>query len=430
MSSTSLEMNKAPSDMCAGAKNLENTVKNAVQNTVSEALPKVEEGFAIKKAVRFESIGFLVIFFGFFVAMAMVMGGTNMINSLIATAFDLLINTAFYVLAVAVLAGAIAEMLNEFGIISAANKFLSPIVKRVYGMPGACVVGMLTTYFSDNPAIITFAENHQIRRLFKKYQLPALTNLGTCFGMGMVVSAVVIGIKSPIGESFAAPVLLGNVAAIIGGIVSTRIMLIFTAKKYGKEAMVELDGDFEDDGIDMDKYQKTRDGSVASRVMSAAMDGGASGVKIGMQTVPGILIFTTIVIMLTRGAGADGAYTGAAYQGVAFLPTVLSKIDFILKPLFGFSSVDALSVPLTAIGSGGASISLIPSLVDAGLANAHDIAVFTAMCMCWSGYLSTHVAMMDCLKERDLTGKAILAHTIGGICAGVAANLLFTALIH
>lgn len=377
MSSTSLEMDKAPSASEIG-KELENTVQNVVQNTVSGALPKVEEGFAIKKAVRFESLGFLVVFVGFFASMAMVMGGTNMINSLIATSFDLLINTAFYVLAVAVLAGAIAEMLNEFGIISAANKFLSPIVKKVYGMPGACVVGMLTTYFSDNPAIITFAENHQIRRLFKKYQLPALTNLGTCFGMGMVVSAVIIGIKSPIGESFAAPVLLGNVAAIIGGIISTRIMLIFTAKKYGKEAMVELDGGSEDDGIDMDKYQKTRDGSVTSRVMSAAMDGGASGVKIGMQTVPGILIFTTIVIMLT----------------------------------------------------GGASISLIPSLVDAGLANAHDIAVFTAMCMCWSGYLSTHVAMMDCLKERDLTGKAILAHTIGGICAGIAANLLFTVLIH
>ena len=57
-----------------------------------------------------------------------------------------------------------------------------------------------------------------------------------------------------------------------------------------------------------------------------------------------------------------------------------------------------------------------------GLAGAHDIAVFTAMCMCWSGYLSTHVAMMDTLKEGHLTGKAILCHTIGGLCAGIAAN--------
>ena len=47
------------------------------------------------------------------------------------------------------------------------------------------------------------------------------------------------------------------------------------------------------------------------------------------------------------------------------------------------------------------------------------------MCMCWSGYLSTHVAMMSSLKVNKLTGKAILSHTIGGLCAGVAANWIF-----
>ena len=63
------------------------------------------------------------------------------------------------------------------------------------------------------------------------------------------------------------------------------------------------------------------------------------------------------------------------------------------------------------------------SLSFHGLAN--DVAVFTAMCMCWSGYLSTHVAMMSSLKVNKLTGKAILSHTIGGLCAGVAANWIF-----
>jgi len=51
--------------------------------------------------------------------------------------------------------------------------------------------------------------------------------------------------------------------------------------------------------------------------------------------------------------------------------------------------------------------------------------VFTAMCMCWSGYLSTHVAMMDSLKSSELTGKAIISHTVGGLCAGVAANWIY-----
>ena len=73
----------------------------------------------------------------------------------------------------------------------------------------------------------------------------------------------------------------------------------------------------------------------------------------------------------------------------------------------------------------GAAIGLVPSLLDKGLAFGNDIAVFTAMCMCWSGYLSTHVAMMDSLHYREATGKAILSHTIGGLCAGVAANWLY-----
>ena len=60
-----------------------------------------------------------------------------------------------------------------------------------------------------------------------------------------------------------------------------------------------------------------------------------------------------------------------------------------------------------------------------GVVTPHDISVFTAMCMCWSGYLSTHVSMMNALGRVDLSGKAIVCHTIGGLCAGVAANWLF-----
>ena len=53
----------------------------------------------------------------------------------------------------------------------------------------------------------------------------------------------------------------------------------------------------------------------------------------------------------------------------------------------------------------------------------------TAMGMCWSGYLSTHVGMMDALDARHLTGKAIISHTIGGICAGISAHFIFMLLI-
>ena len=55
----------------------------------------------------------------------------------------------------------------------------------------------------------------------------------------------------------------------------------------------------------------------------------------------------------------------------------------------------------------------------------NDIAVFTAMGMCWSGYLSTHVGMMDALGVRKLSSKAIISHTIGGLCAGVLAHFMY-----
>ena len=68
---------------------------------------------------------------------------------------------------------------------------------------------------------------------------------------------------------------------------------------------------------------------------------------------------------------------------------------------------------------------MIVQLVEDGAVNLNDIAVFTAICMCWSGYLSTHVSMMDTLKCNRFTGKAILCHTIGGLFAGVVAHWLF-----
>ena len=51
------------------------------------------------------------------------------------------------------------------------------------------------------------------------------------------------------------------------------------------------------------------------------------------------------------------------------------------------------------------------------------------MGMTWSGYLSTHVSMMDALGCRDLTGKAILSHTVAGLSAGVVAHWLFIILV-
>ena len=371
-----------------------------------------------KKVLDKEVFIFLTLFLAFFVYLGSQMGVANMLNTLMNTAYKLLMETVLYIMAIAVLAGAISALFSEFGVIALLNKLLSPVVAFLYGLPGASAVGIFTTYLSDNPAILTLADDNNFRRYFKKYQLPALTNIGTSFGMGLIITTFMLGL----GRNFGTAVLVGNLGAVIGSIVSTRLMLGFTRKLYGTEAPCELSDSGEE--IDIHHYRKVRDESTARRLMDAMLEGGKTGVDMGLSVIPGVLIICTLVLMLTNGM-PDGGYTGGAYEGVAVLPWLGQKLKFIIQPLFGFQSPEAISVPITALGAAGAAIGIVEKLVQSRLAGAHDIAVFTAMCMCWSGYLSTHVAMMDALKSSHLTGKAILCHTIGGLCAGVSANLIF-----
>ena len=371
-----------------------------------------------KKVLDKEVFIFITIFLAFFVYLGSQMGVANMLNTLMNTAYKLLMETVFYIMAIAVLAGAISALFSEFGVIALLNKLLSPLVALLYGLPGASAVGIFTTYLSDNPAILTLADDNNFRRYFKKYQLPALTNIGTSFGMGLIITTFMLGL----GKNFGIAVLVGNLGAVIGSIVSTRLMLNFTKKLYGTEAPCELSDS--GDEIDIKTFRKVRSEGTARRLMDAMLEGGKTGVDMGLSVIPGVLIICTLVLMLTNGEPVGG-YTGGAYEGVAVLPWLGQKLSFIIQPLFGFQSPEAISVPITALGAAGAAIGIVEKLVQSRLAGAHDIAVFTAMCMCWSGYLSTHVAMMDALKSSHLTGKAILCHTIGGLCAGISANLIF-----
>ena len=375
-----------------------------------------------KKVIGLECFIFIGIFSSFFGLMIHHMGAVNMMNTMLNTAYALLTDTVLYITAIAVLIGGIAGLLTEFGAVALINKLLSPLMRPLYGLPGASIVGVLTTYLSDNPAILTLAEDDNFRRYFKKYQLPALTNVGTAFGMGLIVTTYIIGIRGADGESFLLSAVIGNLGAVIGSIVSTRLMLYKTKKIFGTEAPA-LSQNVENT-ITLDE-RFVREGNVGERFINALLEGGKNGVSMRVAIIPGVLIICTLVMMLTNGPSADGTYTGAAYEGIALLPALAEKVQGLLSLLFGFSTSQCIAVPLTALGAAGAAIGLIPSLVSEGLANGNDVAVFTAMCMCWSGYLSTHVAMMDGLKFRELTGRAILCHTIGGLCAGIGAHLLY-----
>ena len=371
-----------------------------------------------KKDIGLENFLCLGLFLTFFILIGRKMGGINMIKTMMNTGFDLLMNVCLYLMAIAVLAGAISGLFSEFGVIALVNKLLSKIMKPIYDLPGASSLGMLNCYLSDNPAILTLAHDDNFRRYFKKYQMPALTNLGTAFGMGLITTTTMMGLNV---EGAVTSALIGNLGAVIGSIVSVRLMMQATKKMYGTTEFVEVKSSVEIP----ENSRVVREGSAGSRFIQAILDGGKVGVDMGLSIIPGVVIICTLVIILTNGPGAEGVYTGAANEGVGILPWIGSKLSFILSPLFGFSSPEAIAVPITALGSTGAAIGTVAKMAAVGKVSGNDIAVFTAICMCWSGYISTHIAMMDALGTKEATGKALISHTIGGLVAGVAAHILY-----
>lgn len=365
---------------------------------------------------RIEAGVFLIVFLGFFGFIGMRMGFPNMLNTLMQTSYSLLLETVFYIMAITVLSGALGNLLVEFGVVRLVEVILRPLMKPLYNLPGVSALGGIMTFLSDNPAIISLSKDTNFARYFKKYQLISLTNFGTAFGMGLVV------IMFMMGKGYLNAALVGLLGAVIGSIISTRLMQRFILKSR-PDLDVEIS---EEKGNEQNISFKT-EGGVFLRLLNAVLDGGKSGVEIGLAIIPGVLIISTLVMMLTFGM-PEGGYSGGAYEGIALLPYLAGKIDFVFEWLFGFTNPELVAFPITALGAVGAALGLIPRFVQENIINGNAIAVFTAMGMCWSGYLSTHTAMLDSLGYRSLTSKAILAHTIGGLVAGVAAHWLYVLL--
>lgn len=378
----------------------------------------------MKKAVSLETFVAIITFGLIFGYLGNVMGVGNMFNTLMKTAHDLLLNTVFFIMAIAVLAGAFSALISEFGIVALINYIISPIMKPLYNLPGAASIGAITTFLSDNPAIISLANDKGFSKYFKNYQLPTLCNLGTAFGMGLIVWTF-MGSQGN-GVEYMLPATLGVLGATVGSIVSVRIMMHFTKKYYHYDPKTDTAS------TSTEKFATTReirDGNAMERALEALLDGGKTGVELGLAIIPGVIIICTMVMMFTMeptlGANGALAFTGAAYEGVGLLPKIGNLMSPVLTPLFGFTSAKAIAFPITSLGSVGAALGMVPKLLQEGAIGGNEIAVFTAMGMCWSGYLSTHVGMMDALNVRKLTNNAIFSHTIGGLAAGISAHFMF-----
>ena len=358
----------------------------------------------------------LVIVVGLFSLLGWRMGAAQMLNTVMHTAHDLLLNTCFYLMAICVLTGAVGKVFVEFGVVDLLEKLLRPLMRPLFNLPGVAALGAVLTFLSDNPAIITLSKDKRFSSYFKKYQFISLTNFGTAFGMGLIVIIFMIG------QGYFLEPLLGLFGAFCGCIVSTRLMQFFILKSYPQFATEQATDAAEGQATLVPEIEHEQPKSLFVRILNSLLDGGRSGVDIGMAIIPGVLIISTLVMVLTFGPSADGTYTGAAYEGTQVLPWLASKLDWLFQWLFGFTDPHQIAFPITALGAVGAALGLVPGFIANGWVDGNAIAVFTAIGMCWSGFLSTHTAMLDSLGYRQLTSKAILSHTIGGLAAAIVAH--------
>lgn len=365
-----------------------------------------------------EAVIFLAVLVGIFWALGSRMGSGNMLKTLMNTAHDLLLNTVFYLMGITVLTGALSKLMAEFGVVTLLEKFLRPLMKPLFNLPGVAALGAVMTFLSDNPAIIALSKDRSFASYFKKYQLISLTNFGTAFGMGFVVIITMISY----GNASAA--LIGLVGAFCGSIISTRIMQRSCRKAWPVE-MEQPVIEASQEELAEERIENEEQNGIFMRFLNALLDGGKNGVELGLQIIPGVLIITTAVIMITFGTGDAGVYNGSANQGVPILPWLADKVHWIFEWLFGFKHMELIAFPMTALGAVGAALGLLPTFNAAGILDGNAIAVCTAIGMCWSGFLSTHTAMLDSLGWRKAISKALGAHTVAGLCAGVIAHFLF-----
>lgn len=383
-----------------------------MEKTESSARPR---SFSLKRIIP-TGVPCLVIVLALFWYVGSIMGLPNMLNTIMHTAHDLLLNTVFYLMGICVVTGAIGRLFVEFGVVKLLENILRPLMRPLFNLPGVAALGATMTFLSDNPAIISLSQDRRFCRYFKKFQYISLTNFGTAFGMGLLVMVFMVG------QGYYMEPVIGLFGAFCGCIVSTRLMQYFVIKAYPnfavEDAVVK-----EADKLE-EEETKVETKSVFIRTLNSLLDGGRTGVDVGIAIIPGVLIISTLVMILTFGASENG-YTGAAYEGIELLPWLASKINVIFEWLFGFNDPHLVAFPITALGAVGAALSLVPNFASQGWIDGNAIAVFTAIGMCWSGYLSTHTAMLDSLGYRELTPKAILAHTIGGIVAAIVAHMAY-----
>lgn len=363
------------------------------------------------------------------------MGVQNMINTFMQTAYRLLMDTVFLTMAMTTLAGAFGRLLSEFGLNNLFNWVFRYFMKPLYGLPGISFLGAISTFLSENMAIIPFSRDIDFMRHLKASQVPLLCNLGTSFGMGLFIVTMLIGFGY-YKEAF-----VGLFGAFIGSIVSVRLMAFFLSRvskgDYTPDTQKRLDEliemAYDAEKVENENASEYRGDIVEiadkrgfiERFLSAIIDGGRYGVDIGLGMIPGVLVICSCLMILLMKMPVDG-FTGGAFEGVGLVPYIMNYCRPVMEPVLGLESDAGFGLTVACLGSASAAVSLLQKMNSIGIQlSSHEISVFAAFAILWSGFLATHVAVMDALGFRRFITVAVWSHMIAGGVAGLTANFLY-----
>lgn len=373
-----------------------------------------------------EGFVFIAVFLAVFAYIARIMGVSNMLNTIMNTAHDLLLQTVFYLMGVVVLSGALSRLFMEFGVVRIIEFGFRKLMRPVFRMPGIAILGAIMPFLSDTPAVLTLTKDRNFCRYFRKIQLVSFINFATSFGMGLVVLVFMLG------KGYAVEPLLGILGAILGCVLSTRIFQILLMRQdptLTGEVISPAEVERQTGNRNTHEEQRAEmlqaKESLFIRFLNALLDGGKTGVELGLAIIPGVVIISTAVFILTFGPGPSGVYDGSPYQGIAILPDLAGRINFVFDWLFGFKHPELVAFPITSLGTVGAALGQVPLFIEQGFLDGNVVAVFTAMGMSWSGFLSTYSAIFDAIGYRHLTSQAMLIHFLGGLMAGIFAHWLY-----
>ena len=241
----------------------------------------------------------LTVVLAIFACIAWQMGAANMLNTIMNTAHDLLLNTVFFLMGICVITGAIGRLFVEFGVVNMLEQVLRPFMRPLFNLPGVASLGAVMTFLSDNPAIISLSQDKRFAVYFKKYEYISLTNFGTAFGMGLIVIIYMIG------QGYLAAPLIGLFGAFCGCIVSTRAMQHLLLKSHPEYATEDAVDERE---LEKDQAPETDEpDTLFVRILNSLLDGGRTGVDVGIAIIPGVVIISTLVMILTFGPNASGS---------------------------------------------------------------------------------------------------------------------------